>query len=430
MHQHHDEHAHRNLDVIEEPLDAANQALSDALRVSFVILKIILVVLAVSYCFSNILCIESHEQAIRLRLGRLLPGVHDAGMVKAWPFPLEQILVLPTKKASTSTIDSHNFHRRDHEKGKDLDFISRGLTRGLNPVLDGALMTSDQGLVHVQWRVTYRFQDVSDYISNIKGDQVEAAEELIKTIVETAGIHVASTMTAEEVIRTKVADTQEAMKVQINRRLRSISSGLFVDSIEMSLFTPPIQVRAAFNATQAAENRKQATIQRARRDKEQLLNNAAGMAHRRFEELFRRLDRSEDDAEMLASIQGEIDDVLTNETEGRTGEMIKQAGAYHARIVGEMQGDVELYRTLLPQYRRNSRLLIARLWEESRQRILSNRHIVKMYRPWGVGQLRLQLARDPEQSRIDEAIQMQKEKSDVTKELNDDYQVPVGLFEG
>ncbi len=183
-------------------------------------------------------------------------------------------------------------------------------------------------------------------------------------------------------------------------------------------------------ATQAAENRKQATIQRARRDKEQLLNNAAGMAYRRFEELFERLDRAEDDAEKVALIQTEIDDVLTNDAEGRTGEMIKQAGAYYAGVVGEMQGDVELYRTLLPQYRRDSRLLVARLWEETRQRILSSRHIVKMYRPWGVGQLRLQLTRDPEQSRIDEAIEMQKKKSDVTKVINDDYQVPVGLFEG
>ena len=59
MHQHAD-HEHREPTRVEEPLDAANQSLADALRASFGILKGIMFVLVVLYLFSNVSCIEGH----------------------------------------------------------------------------------------------------------------------------------------------------------------------------------------------------------------------------------------------------------------------------------------------------------------------------------------------------------------------------------
>ena len=92
MHQHaghSDDHPHRRLEAAEEPLDAANQSLSDALRASFRILKGIMMVLVLRYLFSNVRRIESHEQALLLRLGRLSPTVYGAGVVWAFPFPID-----------------------------------------------------------------------------------------------------------------------------------------------------------------------------------------------------------------------------------------------------------------------------------------------------------------------------------------------------
>ena len=67
------QHADRDPSRQEEPLNAANQSLADALRASFGILKVIMMVLVVLYLFSNVRCIEGHEPALVLRLGRLLP---------------------------------------------------------------------------------------------------------------------------------------------------------------------------------------------------------------------------------------------------------------------------------------------------------------------------------------------------------------------
>ena len=84
-----DQHAHRNLEVVEEPLDAAGQSLADALWASFSILKGIMLVLVVLYAFSNVRRVESHEQALRLQLGKLLPRVHEAGLIWGFPYPID-----------------------------------------------------------------------------------------------------------------------------------------------------------------------------------------------------------------------------------------------------------------------------------------------------------------------------------------------------
>ena len=178
----------RDLDHVEEPLDGANQSLADALRASFSALKGIMLVLVVLYLFSNVRTIGSHEQALVLRLGECLDEVHEAGLVWAFPFPLDEIVPLPTRKSNDVLIDSHTFHRREEEIGKPLSFISRGPNRGLDPVRDGALLTADAGLVHTRWKVTYKFDDVRGFVTRIAGDEVEAAERLIRTLVETIGV--------------------------------------------------------------------------------------------------------------------------------------------------------------------------------------------------------------------------------------------------
>ena len=92
--------------------------LADALRASFSILKGIMTVLVVLYLFSNVRTIGNHEQALRLRLGRLLPGVHDPGLMWAFPFPIDEIVPLPTRKSNELKIESHTFHRREGEVGE------------------------------------------------------------------------------------------------------------------------------------------------------------------------------------------------------------------------------------------------------------------------------------------------------------------------
>lgn len=425
MHQ----HAHHHDPTLpEEPLDAANQALADALKVSFKILKGVMVILVILYLFSNVRCIGSHEQALVLRLGALKKGVKEPGLVRAWPFPIEEIMPLPTKKASDLIVDSHNFHRQPIEIGKELDTISRGEHRGLHPILDGALMTADGGLVHLQWRLTYNFNDVSRFVSNIEGDTVEAAEDLLTVLLETVGLHVGSQMTAEEIIRTKVSELRYMVKTRLNERLNELASGIEVTQVDVNLPTPPIQVRSVFAATQRAEQRKEARISNAKKEATQRMNDAAGAAHERIIALLDELDATEKSDPRYAEIESRLDEVLRTEAGGLAGRRINRAGAYHSGVVGQMQADLEQYRTLLPEYERDPALLIERLWQETSLEILNNPAVVKLYVPPGLAEFRVIIPRDPEQERRKEQQRLLGEDAAPSaKDLIPETWHPIGI---
>jgi len=423
MQQPGDTHEHRNLEGIEQPLDAANQSLSDALRASFRILKGIMMVLVVLYLFSNVRRVDSHEQALQLRLGRLLPRVHEPGLVSALPFPIDEIVPLPTKRSNDVLVESQTFRRTKDEVGRPLSFISRG-GEGLHPAYDGALLTADAGLVHVKWKVVYKIDDVSQYVSEIAGDEVEAAEALIKRYVESVAIEVATELTAEEIIRTRVDYVQTELKRRINDRLRAINSGVAVTLVEMNEPTPPIQVRDAFDRTQRAENAKQRSIREAEQERTRILSKAAGAAH---ETLIRHLDdiaRGKALKQPTAEVEAELRRMLRTEVEGDAGKLMKDASAYRTVAVSGIESDVRLYRRLLPEYVRNPELLIARLWEQTRQAILDNPGVTKFYRPPG-SQLRLHVPLDPEQTRAEEEQRLQAQEFDISK-LRPRRHVPIG----
>lgn len=432
MHMHHDHHAHRDPDAVEEPFDAANQSLSDALRASFKVLKGIMVVLGVLFLFSNVKRVESHEQALILRLGRLLPKVHDAGLVWAFPFPIDEIVPLPTRKSNELIVDSHTFYREENEKGKPLSFISRGPHRGLDPSRDGALLTADSGLVHVQWKITYKITDVRSYVSNLVGLEIEAAEDLIRTLVETVGIEVASQLTAEEFIRTRVDEVQRMMKGRINGRLAALNgdpqnplaSGIAVTFVELFEPTPPMQVRDSFDSAQKAENTKAQMRRAAEQEAAKILSGAAGAVHQEVVAVLDVIDLGGTEAMPLQEAQDELERLLMERVEGQAGQMIKVASAFRSRVIGKIQDDLTMYRGLLPEYERNPTLLIERLWEETRETIFTSLGVIKIYRP-ALSEFRLHLPLDPEQTRVDEEIRLQKKDFDPST-LRQETLHPIG----
>ena len=420
-----DQHEHRDLAPEAEPLDSAGKSLTDALRSSFFVLKMIMAVLCVLYLASNVRSLDTHEGALVLRLGDLRRVVDRPGLIAAFPYPIDEIVPLPTRRSNNLLVSSHTFFRRPDEIGRPMSAISRGIGAGLHPTLDGALLTADSGLVHTQWKVTYKFDDVRAFVSRIAGDRISSAELLIQTFVETVGIEVASEFTSEELIRTRVDRVQSEMKRRVSERLAAINSGIHITSIEMHEPTPPIQIRATFDNTQSAENRKQRRIRRGEKERATILNKAAGASYKRLIQLLDEIDRPETDTARSATLRAEVDRLLLNDAEGDAGKAIKLAGAYHATLVSRMESDVNQYLTLLPEYKRNPMMLINRLWEETKQKIFASPGVTKIYRPSGLKEFRVIIPRDPEESRIEEERRLQSQTFDA-KQLIPDRLRPVG----
>src|SRR5574341_1169062 len=89
----------------EMPEDASTQALSDALRSSFAIVKVLMIGLVIAFLASGVRQVGPQEKAIRLRFGKPVGEGENAllgpGLHWAFPFPIDEIVRIPIGQAQT-----------------------------------------------------------------------------------------------------------------------------------------------------------------------------------------------------------------------------------------------------------------------------------------------------------------------------------------
>jgi len=81
-------------------------------------------------------------------------------------------------------------------------------------------------------------------------------------------------------------------------------------------------------------------------------------------------------------------------------------------VVGQIESDLDLYRRLLPEYAANPTLLFERMWDETRREILSDPDVTKIYRPFGLYQMRIRIGPDPKQAKAEEVEKNRKSVAD------------------
>ena len=396
------ERAHRTLNVPDAPLDAANQSLADALRASFSVLKAIMVVLIVLFMFSGFKCVEEHQGAVVLRLGKLEPTARGAGLSRAWPYPIDETLRVGITAETLKFFDTHWFQVRENEEGLALNQITR--YGGLHPKHDGSLLTGDRGLAHVKWSLVYRIEDLPLFVANVADANDTKTRKLIQTLLENAAVRAAAGFTAAEITQTRTDELAKGVKRLINEELARMETGITVTTVEIPVATVPLQTRKAFANVTKAENNRTTKIREAEQKRADLLNAAAGAS---YEALLAELDkldaaRARGDQGAAAEIEQGIDHILEHEASGITGAAINREKAFYTQVVHAVRGDVEEFQALLAECQRTPRLLVDRLWQETERRILGSTGVKKWFLPPGQKEVRIKLGPDPRDKRAAE----------------------------
>ncbi|MGD8501300.1 MAG: SPFH domain-containing protein, partial [Phycisphaerales bacterium] len=222
-----------------DELDAAGKSLSEALRISFIILKVIMIVLVVAFLASGFETVDSDEQALVLQFGkirgegkkRLLgPGPH-------WilPYPIEEIVKIKVETQVNLTIDSFWYDLTPEEMLSGQERPVRP-DKPLNPLLDGYCITrsekrgeaaaageiydemtlrgdveisyqrgevevelkdffvthqrravtgsdgSDYNIVHTKWQLTYQIDDPERFFKNIHVEDIKTGDDYFDVI--------------------------------------------------------------------------------------------------------------------------------------------------------------------------------------------------------------------------------------------------------
>ena len=373
-----------------EEFDAASKSLSEALNVSFVILKVIMIVLVVAFLASGFKTVDSDEQAIVLRFGKIR-GVGenrllDPGAHWILPYPIDEIIKIPVKTKVNLAINSFWYFQTKE------DMLSNAKPRvrpgmGLRPLLDGYCLTRsekgagatagsdgiDYNIVHTKWQLTYQIDDPErffrriyvrdvtpgdDYFDVITGD--DGVKPLLEDMFEDAVVTAMVNYTIDEAISSRDRIPRHIERL-LQEKLDAIESGIKVVSVQLTKSEPPPHTRDAFEASIMASQASQRGVTEAKTYSENTLNETAGPVAERLFVTLHDETVSEQEKELLWSDLG-----------GTARERMADAQAYQARVVETAKANADYLERLLPEYRLRPKLVIQKIYLDAMEKIFAN----------------------------------------------------------
>ena len=338
----------------ETPDDAGSQALADALRSSFAIIRVVMVALVLLFLGSGFFTVGSQEKAVILRFGKpvgegaqalLGPGAHWA-----FPYPIDEVqkIAVNQLQAVTSSIGWYATTAANEASGNEPP-----PGPSLNPSLDGYVVTGDENIIHVRGTLLYRIAEPGlrytfDFV---------ATSNLVQNAFNNALLYAAAGFKVDDALRRDVAGFRDRVRARVERLITEEQLGIVVDQITLSAI-PPRQLKRAFDAVNEAEVRRSTVINEARAYQNQTISRARADAQAR---------------------------INAGETERNV-------------LVQSVRAEAERFKGLLAQYELNPGLFKQQRRNEVLQRVLTNAQdrIVLSHRADGKPrEVRLQLNREP-----------------------------------
>jgi len=375
-----------------EELDTAGKSLSEALRISFIILKVIMAVLILAFLASGFKMLESDEQALVLRFGKIR-GVGEEKVLNPrtrpywiFPYPVDMMVKIPVEKKMDLTVRSFWYYQSPERMLNEASIEMTRILPELDPLRDGYCITrserqdeiitgssgSDYNIVHCKWQLTYQINDPVSFFKNVYVKDVKPGEDyfdviaesikpLLQNLFEDAIVTATVNYTIDDIIYEQVARLTEHIKKLLQEKLDATESGIKVVQIQLTDKTWPLQVDAAFNALVTASQDRQTKINESRTYAESTLNAVAGPVG---EELFAAL-QDENASE-------ETKELLWSQLAGTTQGKIAEARAYRMKVVADARASVEYLQQLLPEYRKRPKLVIHKIYQDVIERIFHN----------------------------------------------------------
>ncbi|MCX8156004.1 MAG: protease modulator HflK [Verrucomicrobiae bacterium] len=329
--------------------DAGTQALAEALKSSFGLVRLALVVLVVYFCGSNFFTVSQNERAVLLRFGQPVGRGEEAvlgpGFHLAWPYPIDEVVKIPAQQilSASSTVGWPRELRGP---------AANTPPPRLNPVLDGYAVTGDGNIIHAQAQLRYRVVEPVRFYFGFTN-----AMALVTNALNNALFHAMAQFSVDDALRLNLPAVKERMLARVEQLAREQGLGIVVEQLDL-VTVPPRQVKAAFDQVTAAESELHTKVNEAQA-------HANGVRAR---------------------------------AQGEASARRNAAEAERNRLVAEVEAEARYFLDLLPSYRRDAALFTARLQVETLGRVLTNAQD-KFFLPARADgrprELRLQLNREP-----------------------------------
>jgi membrane protease subunit HflK len=355
-------HLHPETPPLETPIDAGSQALSEAMKSSFGVLKLVMVVLVAIFVFSGVFTVGPQEQAIVIRLGKpvgegekalLGPGFHWS-----WPYPIDEHIKVPITAIQkvTSTVGWWATTPAMEAAGTEPPAWPNS---PINPLVDGYALTADNNIVQTRATLTYHIKEPTVYQFNFVN-----ASNMVLNALDNALLYDAARFKVDDILTHDIAGYKEAVLKRVRALVDQEQLGIVVEECLVES-KPPRQLKDAFKSVLDAEITRGKVLNTARSDENRITNRAGA------------------DAKSL----------------------VDAAESARSLLVKNISGEAERFNELLPRYRENPALFAQKNLTETLGRVMTNVENKIFLTPGAPGQpkeFRMLLNREPPKSKTEE----------------------------
>lgn len=337
------------------PDDAGSRALSDALRSSFFIVKILMALLVVFFLASGMFTVGPQERAVLLRFGKpvgegekalLGPGFHWA-----FPAPIDEKVRIPFSQVQVANSTVGWYATTPEQEAARNEPPPRPT---LNPALDSYVLTADANILHVRAQLRYRISDPHQFIFGFTN-----ASAVVTNILNEAILFSAAQFTVDDALTRNQTAFNERIASRVAKRADDHKLGIAVEQVTLTSVIAPRQLADKFRAVLEASVRRDKVMNEARAYTNEVVSRARGEA-----------------ATRVAVAQSE-----------------------RSRLVEVVAAEAKSFSDVLPQYRLNPELFMQQRQAAVIQRVLTNAE-ERIYVPSRADgksrEVRLGLSREPQ----------------------------------
>ena len=283
-HEHHDhDHGHPAPPPVTAD-DTGSQALAEALRSSFAIVKVVMVLMVLVFFGSGFFQVKPQEKAVILRFGRLsgegTKALLGPGLHWSFPYPIDEVVRIPiTEIQKVSSNIGWYFTTPEQElSGEELP-----AGPSLNPAVDGYVITADRNILHLRATLYYQIDDPIRAVfgfssgTNLTYD-LAGVSNAVQNALDNALVYTAAHFKVDDILYNEFGAFQDAVAERTAELVESENLGITINECSVDKKTPPRQLKDVFlQVTTARENRVKA-LQDALSYENQVTNTASAQA--------------------------------------------------------------------------------------------------------------------------------------------------------
>ncbi len=223
-----------------------NLLFEDILRTVSRYFVIIIIAVVILIACSGIKFIKSGESAIILRFGKIVGDtpeeqVHDAGLLFAFPYIIDEVITVPTGSVQEFTVNTH------YTDGEMTTYDRNGY-----------VITGDNNIAILSASVKYTISDPVAYALAVKNPQY-----VINAVVSNAMINVAANYAVDDILTTGKDAYTKAVKALSQEKLDKNGIGVALTQLELTRVGMPEEVRDIYELVNSTNIQASTRIEQA-----------------------------------------------------------------------------------------------------------------------------------------------------------------------